>query len=154
MKNLWRKLHRYVALAVLIPMTIIAVTGTVLLYRNQFEFIQPSSVKSESVEGSQLLTLESITEQFGKENIEQIIYKPSKGTLAVRLIDATEAQIHPQTGEVLKSAKRRTNFLIELHQGSWMGAFGQLGIHFLGGLGLIFLIVSGIVIYPFKRKRV
>ena len=154
MKNLWRKLHRYVALAVLIPMTIIAVTGTVLLYRNQFEFIQPSLVKSESVEGSQLLTLESITEQFGKENIEQIIYKPSKGTLAVRLIDATEAQIHPQTGEVLKSAKRRTNFLIELHQGSWMGAFGQLGIHFLGGLGLIFLIVSGIVIYPFKRKRV
>lgn len=135
-------------------MTIIAVTGTVLLYRNQFEFIQPSLVKSESVEGSQLLTLESITEQFGKENIEQIIYKPSKGTLAVRLIDATEAQIHPQTGEVLKSAKRRTNFLIELHQGSWMGAFGQLGIHFLGGLGLIFLIVSGIVIYPFKRKRV
>lgn len=153
MKNLWRKLHRYVALAVLIPMTIIAVTGTVLLYRNQFEFIQPSAVKSESVEGSQLLTLESITEQFGKENIEQIIYKPSKGTLAVRLLDATEAQIHPQTGEVLKSAKRRTNFLIELHQGSWMGAFGQLGIHFLGGLGLIFLIVSGIVIYPFKRKR-
>lgn len=150
----WRKLHRIVALIILLPLMIVSVTGVVLLVRNQFEFIQPSAVKSTPVEGSQLLTFESITEQFGKENIEQIIYRPGKDSMAVRLMDATEVQIHPQTGEVLKSAKRRTNFLIDLHQGSWLGAFGQLGINVITGLGLIFLIISGIVIYPFKRKRV
>lgn len=150
----WRKLHRIVALIILLPLMIVSVTGVVLLVRNQFEFIQPSAVKSTPVEGSQLLTFESITEQFGKENIEQIIYRPGKGSMAVRLTDATEVQIHPQTGEVLKSAKRRTNFLIDLHQGSWLGAFGQLGIHMITGLGLVFLIITGIIIYPFKRKSV
>lgn len=150
----WRKLHRIVALIILLPLMIVSVTGVVLLVRNQFEFIQPSAVKSTPVEGSQLLTFESITEQFGKENIEQIIYRPGKGSMAVRLTNATEVQIHPQTGEVLKSAKRRTNFLIDLHQGSWLGAFGQLGIHMITGLGLVFLIITGIIIYPFKRKRV
>jgi len=150
----WRRLHRIIALIILLPLIIVSVTGVVLLLRNQFEYLQPSVVKSEPVEGSQLLTFESITEEFGKDKIEQIIYRPQKNSMVVRLSDDTEVQIHPQTGDVLKSAKRRTNFLIELHQGSWMGAFGQLGIHVLTGLGLCFLIISGIIIYPFKRKRV
>lgn len=150
----WRRLHRLIALIILLPLIIVSVTGVVLLYRNQFESLQPSIVKSEPVEGSQLLSFESITEEFGKDKIEQIIYRPGKNSMVIRLSDDTEVQIHPQTGDVLKTAKRRTNFLIELHQGSWMGAFGQLGVHFITGLGLIFLIISGIIIYPFKRKRV
>lgn len=149
----WKKYHRIVALIILLPLVFISVTGVILLYRNQFEFLQPSVVKANPVEGQQLLTLESIAEEFGKEKIEQIIYKPSKPSLVVRTLDGMEYQLHPQTGEVLKKAARRTNFLIELHQGSWMGAFGQLGIHFIAGLGLCFLIITGIIIYPFKRKR-
>jgi len=150
----WRRLHRIVALIILLPLIIVSVTGIVLLVRNQFEFLQPATVKSEPVSGSQLLTFESIAEEFGKDKIEQIIYRPGRNSMVVRLNDDTEVQIHPQTGDVLKTAKRRTNFIIELHQGSWMGAFGQLGVHMITGLGLFFLIISGIIIYPFKRKRV
>lgn len=150
----WRRLHRIVALIILLPLIIVSVTGIVLLVRNQFEFLQPATVKSEPVSGSQLLTFESIAEEFGKDKIEQIIYRPGRNSMVVRLNDDTEVQIHPQTGDVLKTAKRRTNFIIELHQGSWMGAFGQLGVHMITGFGLFFLIISGIIIYPFKRKRV
>jgi uncharacterized iron-regulated membrane protein len=152
MKN-WRKVHRYVALATLLPMMLIAITGVILQMRNQFEFIQPATIKNTLPADAKFLDLGTISKQFGHENIEQIILKPGKGSLVVRLLDGHEVQLHPVTGEILKKAMRRTNFFIELHQGSFFGNIGQYGIFFLTGLGLCFLIVSGIVIYPFKRKR-
>jgi uncharacterized iron-regulated membrane protein len=150
----WRKIHRYVALVILLPLTLISLTGVVLQLRSQFEFIQPSTIKNEMPKDSKLMSFESLLETYGAKNIEQIILKPSKGSLVVRLLDGHELQLNPVTGEVLKKALRRTNFLIELHQGSFFGKFGQYGVFFLAALGLCFLIVSGMIIYPFKRKRV
>lgn len=148
----WRKLHRIIGLVILLPLTMITVTGIILQLRNQFEAIQPATLKNK-LSGAPIYSYEKILDTFGASNVEQIIFKPSKGSLVVRLNDGDEVQLNPETGEVLKKAARRTSFLIELHQGSWMGKFGQYGIHFVSGLGLFFLIVSGIIIYPFKRKR-
>ncbi len=148
----WRKLHGYVALVILMPLLLTALTGIILQLRDQFEWIQPAPVKSQAVTGTPLLTLGEIIERFKDQGLEQIIYKPAKGSLVVRLQSDTEVHLHPQTGAVLKQATRRTTFLIELHQGSWLGKFGQYGVHVTTGLGLLFLIVSGVVIYPFKRK--
>lgn len=149
----WRMYHRYVALAVTIPLIFIAVTGIILQLRNQFEWLQPASVSSTLTEAP-LLTLDNLTTQYGAANIEQIIWRPGKKNMAVRLYDGTELQLHPQTGEILKSAKRRTNILIELHQGSWLGKFGQYFIYFISGLGLCFLIGTGLLIYPFKGRNI
>ncbi len=148
----WRKIHGYVALSIFLPLLFTALTGIVLQLRDQFEWIQPAPVKSQAITGTPLLTLEAIAERFKDQGLEQIIYKPAKGSLVVRLRDDIEAHLHPQTGALLKQATRRTTFLIELHQGSWLGKFGQYGVHVTTGLGLLFLIVSGLVIYPFKRK--
>lgn len=150
----WRKNHRIIGLIITVPLTITVVTGIILQLRGQFEFIQPSPVKSEIKKDQTYLSFEKISEIAGAENVDQIIMRPGKGTLVVRLKDQNELHLHPQTGEVLKKSLRRTNFLIELHQGSWLGPFGQFGIHFLSGLGLFFLILSGLFLYPFKRKRV
>lgn len=147
-----RKQHRYVALLIALPLIFISVTGVILLYRNQFEWIQPKSVSSTLELGKSLLSFEEISSKVGP-GIDQIIYKPSKGNLAVRMKSGLEYQLHPQTGEVLKKAERRTAFLIELHQGSWLGPFGQLFIHGIAGFGLIFLIYSGFVILPFWRRK-
>lgn len=122
--------------------------------RNQFEYLQPVTIKNKLDPSLPVYSTEKLIETYGAKNIEQIIFRPGKGSLVVRLMDGNELQLHPHSGEVLKKAQRRTNFLIELHQGSWMGSFGQYGIHFMSGLGLFFLIFSGIIIYPFKRKRI
>lgn len=150
----WRKWHRWVALATLLPLIMIAVTGVILQLRNQFEFIQPSVLKNVLDDERPLLSLEEVLKKYQDQGVEQIIFRPSKGAMAVRLQGGSEVQIHPQTGEELKQAMRRTGFLIDLHQGSWLGSFGQYGLHLLGGWGLIFLLVSGIIIYPFRRKRI
>lgn len=149
----WRKTHRIVALVATLPLVVITVTGIVLQLRNQFEFIQPALVKTTPVDHLPLMTLERVIERFEAEEIEQIIYRPKKGSLVVRVKSEQEIQLHPQTGEILKSAPRRTGFLIHLHQGSFFGNFGQYFVYFLGSLGLCYLIISGIFIYPFKRKR-
>ncbi len=150
MRN-WRKFHGKIALIISLPLIMIAVTGVILQLRDQFESIQPSLVKYELRNDLPVLTLKQIENKF--PGLDQVIYKPQKNSIVVRYKDGYEKQIHPQTGGVLKEAMRRTNFIIELHQGSWLGKFGQYVLHFSAGLGLCFLIMSGLYIYPLKRKN-
>lgn len=124
----------------------VGLTGILLQLRNQFESVQPKAVSSTFQKDAPLLTFEAISEKIGP-GVDQIIYKPKKNNLAVRMDDGREIQLNSQTGEILKDAPRRTSFLIELHQGSWMGPFGQYFIHLLSGIGLIYLIYSGFVIW-------
>jgi uncharacterized iron-regulated membrane protein len=148
-----RKIHRWVGIATALPLLTIALTGIVLQLRNQFEWIQPSPVSAEIEAGKPYLTYEAILEKLQHEQVDQIILKPGKKNLSVRLKDGRDLQLHPQTGEILKSAMRRTNFLIELHQGSLFGFFGQYLVYLISGLGFLFLIISGILIYPFGRRK-
>lgn len=150
MRN-WRKIHGYVALAITIPLILVTITGVILLLRDRFEYIQPAPVNIRPVSPQYAITFEELNKRFPEA--DQIIYRPGKGSLVVRYKDGMEHHLHPATGEVLKTAMRRTNLLIELHQGSWMGKFGQHFLHVLVGLAMCFLIVSGLVIYPFKRKK-
>ena len=149
----WRKYHRVVSLIIFLPLAMITLSGVVLQLRNQFESLQPKSVSAEMISTGTYQTFESIIAAHGNEQIDQIILRPAKKNLAVRLKDGMEIQLNPQTGEVLKKAPRRTNFLIDLHQGTWLGSIGQYYLYLPTALGLIFLLVSGLVIYPFKKRR-
>jgi len=147
----WRKPHRLVALISFIPLLFITLTGVVLQLRNQFVSIQPPAYSGPKTPGP-YQTFEQVIATFGEENIDQIILKPKKNNLAVRLKNGDEAQINAQTGEILFQGPRRTSLLIELHQGSWLGPIGQYGLHLLTGLALCFLLFTGLALYPFRRK--
>ncbi len=149
----WRKQHRVVAIVITLPLIVISLSGIVLQLRNQFETIQPKAVSAELTSGASFVTFERIIQDHGGDNIDQIILRPGKKNLSLRMKDGMEVQIHPQTGEVMKKAMRMTNLLIDIHQGTWLGAFGQYVLHLPTGLGLFFLIISGIVIYPFKKRK-
>ncbi len=148
----WRKTHRYVALFSTLPLIIVALSGVVLQLRNQFEWIQPSSLSAELKRGSRFLTLEEILQTQDEKQVDQIIFRPTKNNLTLRMKDGTDIQMNPSTGEVLKKAQRRTTFFIELHQGSWLGPYGQYLLYFPAALGLCYLILSGLMIYPFKKR--
>lgn len=149
-KNKLRRWHRIVSVIIAIPLSVVVLTGIILQWRGSFEAIQPSTISS-TIEAGPLLTFEQITSKI-QGPIDQIIYRPSKNAIAVRMKDGMEIQLHPQTGEVLKSAPRRTSFLIDLHQGSILGGFGQFGIFIATSWGLLFLLVSGLLIFPWKKK--
>lgn len=145
-----RRWHRIVSVIIALPLFVVVLTGIVLQWRGSFESIQPSTIVSPE-ENRPLLSLEDISSRV-QGPIDQIIYRPSKNALAVRMKDGMEVQLHPQTGVVLKSALRRTSFLIDLHQGSFLGGFGQFGLFIATSWGLLFLLVSGLLIYPWKKK--
>lgn len=149
----WRNLHAYVGLAATVPLLLIALSGLVLQLRNQFEAIQPATVRSSLEEGRALLPMEKVLSMFSPGEVEQVIFRPGKANYSLRLKNGHELQLHPQTGEILKDLPRRSGWLIELHQGSWLGPVGQYGIHFGAGLALLFLLLSGIKIFPFHRWR-
>lgn len=149
----WRKWHAYVGLAATLPLLFIVVTGLLLQLRNQFEEIQPKTLTMKLEEGRTLLSMEEVVAKFENGQVEQVIYRPEKGNYSVRIKGGNEVQMHPQTGEVLKNLPRRSGLLIDIHQGSWLGPVGQYGLHFGAGLSLLFLLFSGLLIFPFRRWR-
>jgi uncharacterized iron-regulated membrane protein len=153
---MWRKYHRIVSLIVVLPFALVLLTGILLQLRQQFDVIQPKAVKMEKVEGQAILSLDEMVKASGETpaNIDQVVWRPGKFHLAMRLKDGREIQMHPQTGEILKNAKRYTNILIDLHQGTFFTQWGQYGIFFPAALGMLFLTISGLVIYPWRKKRV
>ena len=149
-----RALHRKLSLYTFIPLGIILVSGIVLQLRNQFEWIQPSLIETKA-DQSPLLAPQALIQKLNlnEKEIEQIIYKPSKNNASVRLKSGEEIQMNAQTGEVLKRAIRRTNLLIDIHQGSILGPFGQYGIYLLTGLGMIILYMTGLNLLLPRRKK-
>jgi uncharacterized iron-regulated membrane protein len=149
-----RALHRKLSLYTFIPLGIILVSGIVLQLRNQFEWIQPSLIETKA-DQSPLLAPQALIQKLNlnEKEIEQIIYKPSKNNASVRLKSGEEIQLNAQTGDVLKRAIRRTNLLIDIHQGSILGPFGQYGIYLLTGLGMIILYMTGLNLLLPRRKK-
>jgi uncharacterized iron-regulated membrane protein len=149
-----RALHRKLSLDTFIPLGIILLSGIVLQLRNQFEWIQPSLIETKA-DKSPLIAPQTLIQKLNlnEKEIEQIIYKPSKNNASVRLKSGEEIHMNAQTGEVLKRAIRRTNLLIDIHQGSILGPFGQYGIYLLTGLGMIILYMTGLNLLLPRRKK-
>lgn len=154
MKRTLRAWHRRVSIIIALPLLLVIVTGLVLQVRNQSEWIQPKSLSPQKVAGLPTVSFEQIMAQVSErqKEIEQIIFRPHKNNIAVRFNDGMEYQFHPQTGEIIKKAMRRTNILIELHQGSFAGGWATYVIFLPAGLGLFFLLISGLIIYPRKYQ--
>jgi len=150
----WRKYHRLISIIIVLPFMIMILSGLLLMVRSKVEVIQPASVKVEKFGDKSLLDFSTIVMKSGvnENEIDQIIFRPEKFQLTLRLKNHEEIHLHPQTGEVLKRAKRWTGFLIDLHQGSFFGELGQFGIFLPAGLGVLFLMISGLILFP-RRKN-
>jgi uncharacterized iron-regulated membrane protein len=150
----WRKNHRIVSLVVILPFSVVLISGLFLQIRSKVEWIQPETMRFEKIPGKEILNFDELLEKsrLRKEEVSQVIFRPAKFNYSIRLNNYDELQIHPQTGEVHKRKKRWTSFLIELHQGSFFSGVGQYFIFFPAGLGLLFLMISGVMIYPRRKK--
>ncbi len=149
-----RNIHRKISLYLVIPIGVILLSGIVLQLRNQFEWIQPALIQGEAGNGSLIGPIEIIQQlKISKTDVDQIIYKPAKNNVSLRLKSGEEIQLDPKSGKVLKRAIRRTNLLIDIHQGSIIGPLGQYGVYIVSGLGLLLLYLSGISLLVPKRKK-
>jgi uncharacterized iron-regulated membrane protein len=156
-----------------LPLLLTTITGLLLLWRAQIEWIQPAVIPGKPREHltsiAQAQSLESLVLKVANEVssddnsgpngkptsvlIEQVIMRPDKAVAIVRLKNQLELQFDLYSGELLKKSYRRTGWLIDLHQGSFLGPAGQYGLMFVSGLGLMFLLLSGLILFYRWRER-
>ena len=168
-----RTIHRWLAIAIAIPMLFVILTGIFLQLRKPIDWIQPPSAKGSekyqpTVALEQVLTeVKGVPEMKVQDwtDIKLMDLRPKKGIIKVRNNSGLETQVDATTGEILQTAQRRNDYAVKLHDFSawkarlWLGLpirLGFLGI-FLTGVYLNLKMMPGRIkttpIWRMLKKR-
>lgn len=162
MAKFWRSWHKSLSIIIVLPFLITIITGLSLLFRDRVNWINPvfppvSSQLTISFDDI-LKTSQSVPELDVKtwDDVNRIQIKPSNGSIVVRAKNNYQIQIDGSTAEVVGGGVGRSSILVGLHEGTfWFGNWGRYLIALPMGLIVLFLSISGIVLYmqPTLYKR-
>jgi uncharacterized iron-regulated membrane protein len=161
--NKWtRKLHRWGALLTFIPLLLVIVTGLLLQVKKQVPWVQPptlkGSVKEPAVDWSTILQACQQDPQAkirSWSDINRLDVQPGKGVVKVQASNHWELQLDLADGKVLSSTYRRSDWIEQLHDGSFFGDWAKLWLFLPNGLVLLGLWLTGAYLWylPFYAKR-
>ena len=124
-----RKYHYWFALIVLAPWFVVIVSGLVLQVRYEVPWVLPplqqGSRGDPTLEFGEALKAAQKIPDIGVSNwkdVWRIYVYPRDGVVQVRAKNNWEVQLDARTGAVLHVAMRRTDWIEDIHEGSWMGA--------------------------------
>lgn len=157
--RLYRKIHRWVAIPLLLFMLLMGITGLLLGWKKQTQLLPKTAngQSSRSVDWIKLDSLENIAKNYAvtvlkaDEEIDRIDIRPSKGVAKIVFVHHfTELQIDCQTGKIVSVNTRKSDIIEKIHDGSlldfWVGTPNdaiKLTYTSLIGVGLILLSISG-----------
>lgn len=158
----WRKWHKWVSIIVLIPFMITIITGVALLFRGNINWLSPQFPETS---GSLQVSFEQILKASQSvpemqinswADVNRIQINPEKGSIVVRGKNNYQIQIDGGSGEVNGAGPLRTPLFVSLHEGTfWTGKSGRFIIGLPMALAVLFLSVSGLVLFfqpSFMRK--
>ena len=144
-KFLWST-HKWTGIVLAIVLLNIAITGVFLLYKKDFEWIQPPTRRGTAVEGAKFITTEKLFEVVlaqghpdfkTVEDIDRVDFRPGRRVHKVRSQqNDTEIQVDAISGKVLSVATRRSDWLERLHDGSLFGDWAHDWLMPVTGFGL------------------
>ena len=146
--SIWnRKIHRWVAMIIALPMLLVIVTGIFLQLRKPIDWIQPPTAKGSqkyqpTIALEQVLTEVKTVPQMQVSDwsdLKLLDLRPKKGIIKVRNHNDLETQVDAATGEVLQTARRRNDFVVKMHDFSAWNARLWLGLPVKLGFLAIFL---------------
>jgi uncharacterized iron-regulated membrane protein len=158
-----RKLHRWMSILVALPLLLVILTGILLQFKKEADWIQPpaqrGSTNAPSIPFDQVLEAVMAVPEAqvsGWKDIDRIDVRPDKGILKVQARNSWEIQVDAGTGEILQTAYRRSDLIESLHDGSFFHDKAKLWVFFPAAL--IFLCLWGTGVYLFflpylKRRR-
>lgn len=152
-RQISRKLHLWIALAIFLPAVIVIGSGILLQLKKEADWIQPPTQKGSAKEPSirfedMLAKVATIPEMQATtwSQIARIDVQPRKGVVKIQATNHWEAQLDAQTGELLQVAYRRSDIIEAIHDGSWFADAAKLWV-FLPAAILLFIIwCSGVVL--------
>lgn len=162
--RLYRKYHRYLGLALLIFIFISSLTGVLLAWKKDINLIQPPTQKGEKVELAEWLPVAQLAEkaeaalkadqpELSSYKLDRIDLRPSKGIAKCIFKQGFwEVQIEGKTGEIKSIARRHSDWIEALHDGSIISdLFKLISMNFLG-FGLLILGLSGFFLWYNPRR--
>jgi len=161
--NKWsRKLHRWGAILIALPVLVIICTGLILQLKKQSDWIQPPAMQGSGGEPSVsfdaiLAAAASVphAEITSWEDVDRLDVRPGKGMVKVRSKNRWEVQVDTATGEVLQVAYRRSDLFESIHDGSWFHDKAKLWVFLPAGAILLGLWCTGMYLWilPIWTKR-
>lgn len=157
-----RKIHKWGSIIIALPLLVVLVTGVLLLLKKQFSFIQPPTIKGQSVEPilsfEQILIVARTVEpaQISSwDDIDRLDVRPAKGMLKIRSNNNVEIQIDSGSGEVLHVAIRRSDFIESIHDGTFFEKNANLWLMLPVALISIVLLITGVILFfvPYFKKK-
>lgn len=145
-----RSAHRWVAIAISIPMIFVILTGIFLQVRKPIDWIQPPTAKG-SEKYQPTVALEQVLSQVKTvpemqvndwSDIKLLDLRPKKGIIKVRNYDELETQVDATTGELLQTGQRLNDIVGRMHDFSAWGARLWLGLPVR--LGFLALFLTGV----------
>ena len=157
-----RKLHRWGAIALALPLIVIVMTGVLLQFKKLSDWIQPATLNGLSRELTigfdRILEIartvpEAEVETW--EDIDRLDVRPSRGMVKVRCKNRIEIQIDTNTGEVLQVAVRRSDLIEGIHDGTFLFEGAKLWIFLPAALILTGLWGTGLYLFirPYIARR-
>ncbi|NGP88127.1 PepSY-associated TM helix domain-containing protein [Fodinibius halophilus] len=156
-----RKLHRWGAILIALPFLIVLISGLFLQVKKEFDWIQPATQSGSQVGASLpfdsiLNTAKSIPKLAVNEweDIDRLDVRPDDGIIKIRSTNGWEAQIDAHTGEKLQLAKRRSDVIEAIHDGSWFHDEAKLWLFLPSAVVVLILWLTGIYLffYPYFAK--
>ena len=160
----FRNYHKMVGLTIAVLLLISAITGILLALKKEFDVLQPPTQAGESemlADWKPIGELAAIAEaafyqKYPEEkgnSIERMDVRPSKGVVKVLFKKGWwEVQIDGSSGEVKSIAKRHSDWIEALHDGSIISdGFKLISMNFLG-LGLLIMIITGLWLWYGPKK--
>lgn len=162
----WRRIHYWIALPLLATVLIIAVSGSLLALRKDFDSLQPPT-RSGSAPGNLVRPVGDLVDAVrlvpGLErtrwtDVDRIDVRPGNGIAKVILKSRTEVQVDLATGRALQKGYRTSDWLETIHDFSFLGGWGRYVLSLGTGLALLAMVATGAYMFVLpilvrRRKR-
>jgi uncharacterized iron-regulated membrane protein len=159
---LFRKVHHWGSMIISVPLVIMIGAGVLLMLKKEVEWIQPSSISG--IE-RQLVPMASMQDLFSAaKSVEQAEFtnwgeleradlKPGKGI--IKFVSATqwEVQVDTASAKVLKVAKRRSDIIESIHDGSYFADWMKLWLFLPVGIILFVLWLTGVYLFVLTEYK-
>jgi hypothetical protein len=159
----FRVYHRYMGLVLGILVLISSITGLLLGWKKDIDLLQPPTQKGITTDMEKWLPLSGMAERaaagldsatsINDNPIDRIEARLDKGIVKVIFLEGSwEVQLDATTGKVLSVARRHSDWIEKIHDGSIISDLFKLISMNVLGLGLMIIAVTGFFLWFFPKK--
>lgn len=149
-----REVHLWASLAIVLPLSVVIVTGILLLLKKDVDWIQPPSKKSEpyalTISFDEILKHAATVPEANLtrwKDIDRLDVRPKKGIVKVRGKNRWEIQLSTQDGRVLQVMRRNSDLIESLHDGSWFHDMAKYWVFLPAAVILLIMLITGMYLF-------